>query len=165
MPRWLFSTRVAVDSWGGAEFETVTVTGADVRVLPAASRAVAVRVCAPSATLDVVQLTLNGEIVSADPSGVPSTKKVTAATPVSSEALAVTGTVPDTVVPPLGDVIVTAGALASGGASLMSKASTTTTKSVEEAFLVRVTSMRSVWEPSARPLVVNTAASTVSADA
>jgi hypothetical protein len=72
-------------------------------------------------------LTLNGEIVSGDPSGVPSTKKVTAATPVSSEALAVTGTVPDTVVPPLGDVIVTAGAVASAGASWMSNASTTTT--------------------------------------
>src|SRR5687768_15740619 len=127
MPRWLFSMRVAVDSVGGAELATVTVTGADVLVLPAVSRAVAVRVCDPSAKPDVVQLTLNGETVSGDPSCVPSTKKVTAATPVSSETLVVMGTVPDTDDPPLGDVIVTAGALASGGASMMSKASTITT--------------------------------------
>src|SRR5688572_1970168 len=127
MPRSVFSMRVAVANAGGAAFATVTVTGADVLLLPVASRAIAVSVCCPSATSDVFQLTPKGEIVSGDPSGPPSTKKVTAATPVSSEALALTGTVPDTVAPPVGDVIVTAGALVSGGASMMSKASTITT--------------------------------------
>ena len=35
---------------GAGPFETVTVTGAEVRMLPAASRAMAVSVCEPSAT-------------------------------------------------------------------------------------------------------------------
>ena len=57
--------RVAVASAGGAAFATMTVTGADVVVLPAASRATAVSVCDPSATVVVFQLIPYGEMVSA----------------------------------------------------------------------------------------------------
>src|SRR5688572_32423926 len=113
MPRSVFSMRVAVASAGGAAFATVTFTGADVVVLPAASRATAVSVCGPSITVVVSQLTEYGEMVSGRPSCTPSTKNVTAATPLSSPALALTGTVPNTVAPLVGDVIDTVGALES----------------------------------------------------
>src|SRR5436190_919888 len=155
MPRLVFSMRVAVASAGGAALATITLTGADVVVLPAASRATAVNACDPSATVVVFQLIEYGEMVSATSTCTPSTKNVTAATPLSSSALALNGTVANTVVPLPGVVTDTDGAVVSGGASMMSNASTITTKSLDAAFLVRVTSTVTVCGASGRPLTVN----------
>ena len=78
--RSVSSTRVAVEGGGGAAFDTVTVTPADVVVLPAASRATAVSVCDPSVTVVVSQLIEYGDIVSAAPTCTPSTKNRTPTT-------------------------------------------------------------------------------------
>ena len=48
-------------------------------------------------------------------SATPSTKNCTPVTPTLSEAPAVTGVVPDTLAPPVGDVMPTVGAVVSGG--------------------------------------------------
>lgn len=79
-----------------------------------------------------------GAIVSSTPMGVvPSKKNCIAATPMLSDAPAVTATVPDTVAPPAGDVIASVGGVVSwAGSDVTSKASMTTRVSVELAFLV-----------------------------
>ena len=92
---------------------TVTVTGLEVVVLPAASRAAAVSVCVPLATLLVVQLALQGAEPSSAPSAVPSTRNCTPATPTLSDAVAVTSSVPLTVAPPGGARMLTLGAAVS----------------------------------------------------
>ena len=56
----------------GTVLATVTVTPADVVLLPAASRAFAVSVCAPFEVADEFQETANGEAVTSAPSGEPS---------------------------------------------------------------------------------------------
>ena len=58
MPESVFSTRVNAAALAGGipPFETLTATAADVAVLPAISRATAVSVCDPSATVVVSQL-------------------------------------------------------------------------------------------------------------
>src|SRR5437867_71124 len=76
---------------------TVTMTAADVVRLPAASRATAVTLCAPSPTLVVFHVREYGEVVSSAPRSTPSTRSCTAATPTSSDALAVIVVVPNTV--------------------------------------------------------------------
>src|SRR5262245_40063813 len=59
----------------------VTVPAAEVRVLPAASRAMAVSVCVPLAMPAVFHETEYGALVSSAPRFVPSTRKRTPATP------------------------------------------------------------------------------------
>src|SRR5216684_818107 len=94
---------------------TVTVTGADVVVLPAASRATAVSVCAPLVAAVVSHATEYGAAVSSAPTFEPSSLNCTPTTPTLSLAVAVTVTVPDTVEPPAGAVSATVGAVVSGG--------------------------------------------------
>jgi hypothetical protein len=101
---------------GGAMLATVTVTGAEGALwLPAASRAIAVRVCEPLLAEVVSQETEYGALVSSAPRLAPSSRNCTPATPTLSAALAVTGTVPDIVSPSRGDVILTVGGVVSGG--------------------------------------------------
>src|SRR5688572_26683673 len=89
----------------------VTVTAPEVVVLPAASRARAVSVCDPAAAVVVSHAVEYGTVVSSAPTGEPSTKNWTPTTPMLSDALAVTVTVPDTVAPDAGAVIRTDGAV------------------------------------------------------
>src|SRR5437773_1855175 len=94
-------------------FDTVTVTGDEVVRLPAASRAVAVRVCEPLPTVVVFQEIEYGDDVSSAPRLAPSTRNCTPATPTLSEAEALTVTDPDTVAPDAGAVMLTAGGVVS----------------------------------------------------
>src|SRR5262245_37076249 len=103
---------------GGGALLTVTVTTAEVVLLPAASRAEAVRVCVPFPTVPVFQETEYGALVSSAPSATPSRKNCTPATPTLSEALADTVTVPDTVAPFAGEVMLAEGGVVSGGGAL-----------------------------------------------
>src|SRR5207247_2500661 len=93
--------------------ETVTVTAAEVPVLLAASRAMALSVCVPAVAVLVFQLTEYGAVVSSAPRAPPSSWNWTPATPPRSEELAVTVTGPDTVAPELGEVIATVGGMTS----------------------------------------------------
>src|SRR5688500_2490809 len=104
---WLMLTVGAVLS-----LATVTVTGAEVVRLPAASRATAVSVCEPLVTVVVFHGAEYGAAVSSVPA-LPSTKNWTPTTAVSSAAVAVTVTVPDTVAPEAGELMLTVGAAAS----------------------------------------------------
>src|SRR6266516_3901142 len=103
---------------GGGALDTVTVTGAEVVRLPAASRATALIVCEPLLAVAVFQETEYGALVSSAPKFAPSILNCTPATPTLSEALAVTVTVADTVCPLLGEVMLTAGGVVSGGGAL-----------------------------------------------
>src|SRR4051812_3139233 len=96
----------------GAALLTVTVTGADVVLLPAASRATAVIVCVPFVTVAEFQLTEYGDVVSSGGIAVPSTLNVTPTTPMLSAALALTAIVPVTE-PAAGAVSETVGAVES----------------------------------------------------
>src|SRR5262245_52213964 len=93
--------------------DTVTVMGGAVLVFPAASRARADRVCGPFERAFVSHATLYGEGVSSAPSGAPSRRNCTPATPVSSEAAAETATVPVTVALAVGLVRDTVGVVVS----------------------------------------------------
>src|SRR5882672_5472623 len=79
---------------GGALLATVTVTGAEVVRLPAASRATAVMVCTPSLVLVVSKGIEYGAVVSSGPPLTPSSWNCTPTTPTLSAASAVTVTVP-----------------------------------------------------------------------
>src|SRR6185295_11344185 len=92
-----------------AMFRTVTGTGADVAVLPAASRATAVSVWAPSVTSDVCQEIWNGAVSTSDPIGAPPSRNVTPATPTLSDADAVRSTLLATTAPLAGALMVTVG--------------------------------------------------------
>ena len=95
-------------------FDTVTLTAADVVVLPEASRARAVSECGPLMLFQEFQTTAYGALVSSAPSGSPSTRNWTPATASLSDALAVTFTVvPDTVEPAVGAVTATVGSVVS----------------------------------------------------
>ena len=94
---------------------TVTVTSAEVLLLPAASRAIAVMVCEPLLAVVVFQETEYGALVSSAPKFVPSILNCTPATPTLSEALAVIVTVAGTVAPLLGEVMLTVGGVVSAG--------------------------------------------------
>src|SRR5436309_2691216 len=87
--------------------EIVTVTGAEVVRLPAASRATAVIMCEPSLAVAVFQGIEYGASVSSAPKSAPSILNCTPTTPTLSEALAATVTVADTVAPFPGEVIPT----------------------------------------------------------
>ncbi len=92
---------------------TVTVTALLVVVLPAASRATAVRVWEPLLVPAVFQETLYGLAVSSAPRFAPSSWNWTPATPTLSDALALTVIVPLTAAPLAGDVIATVGGVVS----------------------------------------------------
>src|SRR5467141_3104277 len=97
----------------GATLSTVTVTGAEVVRLPAASRAIAVMVCEPLLAPVVFQGTEYGAAVSSAPALTPSNWNCTPTTPTLSEALAVTVIVAETVAPEAGEVMLTVGAVVS----------------------------------------------------
>src|SRR5688572_5098045 len=99
---------------GGAVFETSTVMVVAVLTLPAASRATAVRVWAPSATAVVFHDVEYGAVVSSAPRLTPSRLNWTPTTPTLSLALAVTEIVPNTAAPAAGAVTDTDGAVPSG---------------------------------------------------
>ncbi len=103
----------------GGVLSTVTLTAA-AAVFPAASRATAMRVWAPSATKVVFQEIEYGEAVTAAPRFVPSSVNWTPTTPTLSVALAETVTVPTTVTPAAGAVIETVGGVTSGVALVTS---------------------------------------------
>src|SRR5918996_4267436 len=128
---------------GGARFDTVTVTGAEVAVLPAASPARAVSVCAPLLAAVVFQATSYGAVLSV-PSGCPSTKNSTAVTPTLSVALALTMTVPDTSAPLAGSVIATLGGVVSD--AVLDTVTVTGAEVVRLPAASRATAVR-VWEP------------------
>src|SRR5206468_15417 len=94
-------------------FETVTLTGDEVVRLPAASRAVAVRVSVPTRRAAELQEIEYGDDVSSEPTLAPSTRNCTPATPTLSEAEALTVVDPDTVAPDAGAVMLTEGGVAS----------------------------------------------------
>ncbi len=99
---------------GGALLATVTVTGAEVVLLPAASRAIAVILCEPSLVVVVSKEIEYGAVVSSVLPLVPSSSRnCTPTTPTLSEALAVTVTVPFTVAPLAGAVMLTVGGVVS----------------------------------------------------
>src|SRR5438094_1594655 len=102
------------DTTGGVtSFNTVTMTGAAVAVLPAASRVRAPRVWLPLATPMVFQGIVYGPTVSSAPSVAPSSRSCTPTTPTLSDALAETTADPETVAPVSGAVSETVGASAS----------------------------------------------------
>jgi hypothetical protein len=100
---------------GGGAFDTVTVTGAEILELPAASRATAVMLCAPLLAIAVFQEAEYGAVVSSAPKLTPSILNCTPMTPTLSEALAVRLVVPETVAPEAGVVMLTVGSVVSGG--------------------------------------------------
>jgi len=94
---------------GGGALATFTVTGAEVLLLPAASRATAVRACVPSLEPAVFHDTEYGAAVSSAPRFAPSSLNCTPTTPTLSDALALTVTVPASVAPPAGELMLTLG--------------------------------------------------------
>src|SRR5688572_22312774 len=108
----LVSSKRIVPPGGVVSLATVTVTGAEVVRLPAASRATAVMVCEPLVVVVVFQGAENGAVVTSVPA-LPSRKNCTPVTAVSSAALAVTVIVPETVAPEAGELMLTVGAAAS----------------------------------------------------
>src|SRR5213594_2249901 len=97
---------------GGMLF-TVTLTVVAVAVLPAASRATAVRVWDALVAVVVFHERAYGAVVISAPRLAPSSLNWTPTTPTLSVALAETVSVPDTVAPPAGAVIETAGGVVS----------------------------------------------------
>lgn len=98
----------AVVSLGGVTvLLTVTVTGAEVVVLPAASVATAVRLYEPLVSVVVFKLAVYGALVSRDPILVAPALNWTLVTPRLSLADALTVTVPEIVAPCVGAVIAT----------------------------------------------------------
>jgi hypothetical protein len=97
---------------------TVTVTPAEVPVLPAASRATADSIwAAPLVAVVVSQVTAYGGVVTWTPRLTPSSLNWTPATPILSVALADTVTVPLTVAPARGTVIAIVGGVVSASAA------------------------------------------------
>src|SRR2546426_8557611 len=93
----------------------MTVVAADVVGWPAASRATAVRLCAPLLAVAVFQDAVYGDDASSLPRLAPSSLNCTPMTPTLSEAVAVMLMVPETVAPLAGLVIETAGGVLSVG--------------------------------------------------
>src|SRR5882672_754378 len=106
---------VSAGGGGGGVLLTITVTGAEVVRLPAASRATAVMVCEPLLAVVVFQETEYGALVSSAPKLAPSILNCTPATPTLSEAPAEIGTVPWIVAPLPGEATLTAGGVVSAG--------------------------------------------------
>src|SRR5262245_39543431 len=125
---------------GGKSTALLTVTDrVAVLVFPAASRATALRVCAPLATPLVFHDTEYGEEVSSPPILLPSTLNCTPATPTLSDAVADTVTVLLTVAPLAGAENEMVGCVVSAGATLF-------TLTVRDAVLVLPAASRaSTW--------------------
>src|SRR6266508_386976 len=104
-------------SWSGyactPTFADETTTSALVVLFPAASRAVAVTECAPSAASAEFQNIANGRDVTGAPTAVPSTRNWTLATPTLSEASAMRLTFPDTAALDVGPFTATVGGVRS----------------------------------------------------
>jgi hypothetical protein len=98
-------------------FATVTVTLAELPVLPAASRATADSVWAPLAVVVVSHVTAYGGVVTWTPRLAPSSLNWTPATPTLSVALADTVTLPLTVAPARGAVMAIVGGVVSASAA------------------------------------------------
>src|SRR5437867_1436286 len=98
-----------IDTAGAALLPTVTETAAEVVWLPAASRATAVSMWVPSATAAVFQDVEYGATVISAPKFALSNLNWTPTTPTSSEAVAETVVVAETVEPPAGPVTETVG--------------------------------------------------------
>src|SRR2546427_1223400 len=109
---WLAAWLIVTEG-GVVSLNTVTVTGAEVVRLPAASRATAVSVCEPLLAVVVFQETEYGAAASSTPRLAPSSRNCTPTTPTLSEALAVTLVLPPTVAPETGEVLLTVGAVVS----------------------------------------------------
>src|SRR5438445_4390674 len=92
---------------------TLTLTAADTLLLPAASRATAVRPCVPSEAVVVSQEIEYGPVASSGPRLAPSSLNCTPTTPTLSLAFAVTRTASDTLAFAAGEVIDTDGGVAS----------------------------------------------------
>src|SRR5437867_1629182 len=103
----------------GDALSTVTLTAADVAVLPAASRATAVKVWDPLTASVVFHEREYGTVVSSAPRLTPSSLNCTPTTPTLSVALAETVTVPATVAPAAGAVIDTVGGVVSGSGAVV----------------------------------------------
>src|SRR5438128_6545303 len=102
-----------METAGGVVSATVTLTEAVVAILPAASRATAVRMCAPAEASAVFQLVAYGAVVTSAPRLAPSSMNCAPTTPTLSVALAEIVTVPATVAPLAGAVKETAGGVLS----------------------------------------------------
>ena len=99
--------------WNELVFATFTGTGAERVELPAASRARAVNVCAPFATVRESHANAYGEAVSSTPALTPSTRNCTPTMPTLSLAIAVTFRMSLTCALAAGEVIATLGATVS----------------------------------------------------
>src|SRR5213594_3478928 len=97
----------------GGALSTVTLTALAGAVLPAASRAMAVKLWEPLATRVVFHEREYGAAVTSAPTLTPSSLNCTPTTPTLSVALAETVTVPATVAPSAGAVIETVGGVVS----------------------------------------------------
>src|SRR5882762_607469 len=91
-----FAAVAPVIAGGVLSLLTVTEISAAVPAFAAASRARADRRCVPFAAVVVSHATAYGAAVSSRPSGAPSSRNRTPATPMLSAAVAVTDTVPET---------------------------------------------------------------------
>src|SRR2546427_6159894 len=100
----------------GGALSTVTLRALAGVVLPAASRATAVKLWEPLATRVVFQEIEYGAAVTSAPRFAPSSLNCTPTTPTLSVALAETVIVPATVAPAAGAVSETIGGVVSGGA-------------------------------------------------
>src|SRR2546427_1509436 len=103
----------------GGALSTVTLTALGGVVLPAASRATAVRLWEPPATRVVFHKRAYGAAVTSAPRFAPSSLNCTPTTPTLSVALAETVIVPATVAPAAGAVSETVGGVVSGGARVV----------------------------------------------
>src|SRR6059036_2605324 len=112
----------------GDALSTVTLTAADVAVLPAASRATAVKVWDPLTASVVFHEREYGAAVTSAPRFAPSSLNCTPTTPTLSVALAETVTVPETVEPAAGAVMETVGGVVSGGATVVNVKSAETAR-------------------------------------
>ena len=107
---------------GGGALATVTVTGAEVVRLPAASRATAVIVCWPLLVVVGSKGIEYGAVVSSAPPLTPSSWNCTPTTPTLSEAFALTVTVVDIVWPFAGELMLTVGGVVSAAAGVVALA-------------------------------------------
>src|SRR5207237_122816 len=101
---------------------TITLTAAEVVVLPAASRATAVRVCVALVAVVAAHERAYGAVITSAPRFAPSSLNCTPTTPTLSVALAETVTMPETVAPAAGAVIDTVGGVVSATVTLTAAA-------------------------------------------
>src|SRR5947209_14484621 len=118
---------------------TVTLT-AEVAVLPAASRAIAVRVCTPFLAVVLFHETAYGTVVTSAPRFAPSSLNCTPTTPTLSVALAEIVIVPVTVESAAGAVMDTAGGVVSLNTVTLTAAEVATFPAASRATAVRVCS-------------------------